>query len=97
MGATVERREGTKSVENKSKKKKIRRIVKPPAQAERERLLGLHAEEQVVLIDPTELKPHPRNEAIYADEPDKDLLSDIQENGIRDPLIVYCAENHRNA
>jgi site-specific DNA-methyltransferase (adenine-specific) len=64
-----------------------RRIVKPPSEQEVERLRNLHKEERVELVDPKSLKPHPRNEAIYADEPDKDLLHDIEKRGIRQALI----------
>lgn len=85
MGAVVGRSEEKQDVENKRKSR--RRIVKPAAEAERDRLCNLQQEEKVELFDPTKLRPHPRNEAIYADEPDEALLKDIQDKGIREPLI----------
>jgi site-specific DNA-methyltransferase (adenine-specific) len=45
-----------------------------------------HAEE-VVLFSPYHLKAHPKNQEIYADEPDEDMLEDIRENGIREPIV----------
>jgi site-specific DNA-methyltransferase (adenine-specific)/modification methylase len=44
-------------------------------------------QEKVELVDPGSLKPHPTNQAIYQDEPDEALLSDIEEKGIRQPII----------
>lgn len=82
MSATTAKK-GSKS----GGKKKRRRIVKPASEQEIERLQNLHQEERVELVDPKSLKPHPRNEAIYADEPDKDLLQDIEKRGIRQALI----------
>lgn len=64
-----------------------RRIVAPPQQFEAARLRKLHKAERIELVDPKTLNSHPRNEAIYADEPDADLLQDIEKKGIRQPLI----------
>jgi site-specific DNA-methyltransferase (adenine-specific) len=87
MSATTAKK-GKKSGD---KGKKRRRIVKPASEQEVERLRNLHQEERVELVDPKSLRPHPRNEAIYADEPDKDLLQDIEKRGIRQALI--CNRN----
>lgn len=50
--------------------------------------------EEVVLVSPWVLKAHPRNQEIYADEPDPDMLEDIRETGIREPIICDKATKH---
>ena len=89
MGVVAEKnnQDGTKS------SKPRRRIVKPAEQDELDRFRDLHNEERVELVDPKVLKPHPRNEAIYADEPDKDLLQDIEKRGIKTPIICNSADS----
>jgi site-specific DNA-methyltransferase (adenine-specific) len=47
--------------------------------------------ENVVLVSPWQLKAHPKNQEIYADDPDADMLEDIQENGIREPIVCDAA------
>jgi site-specific DNA-methyltransferase (adenine-specific)/modification methylase len=44
-------------------------------------------QEKVEHVDPGSLKPHPKNQSIYQDEPDDALLADIEENGVRQPII----------
>ena len=36
----------------------------------------------------TELKPHPRNDAIYGDTADETLVASVRENGILEPLLI---------
>lgn len=43
--------------------------------------------EEVVLFSPYLLRVHPKNQEIYADEPDDEMLEDIRKHGIRTPLI----------
>ena len=77
---------------NEGKKNKPRRRinVRSAGQADRfeaARLRKLHKAERIELVDPKTLNSHAQNEAIYADEPDKDLLQDIEKHGIRQALI----------
>jgi len=58
--------------------------------AEDTRQLPVHKSEKVELVNIEELTTHPRNQEIYGDEPDADLINDIQAKGIREPLI--CEE-----
>jgi site-specific DNA-methyltransferase (adenine-specific) len=44
-------------------------------------------QEKVEQVDPGTLKPHPKNQSIYQDEPDEALLRDIEESGISQPII----------
>jgi len=43
--------------------------------------------EKVELIDPSEVKAHPKNQQIYADDPDPEMVEDIRQNGIREPIV----------
>jgi site-specific DNA-methyltransferase (adenine-specific) len=43
--------------------------------------------EKVEQVPVESLKPHPKNESIYQDEPDNALVDDIREAGIRQPII----------
>lgn len=72
---------------NESKSSGHRRIIRPTQEFEAARLRNLHKAERIELEDPKTLISHARNEAIYADEPDKDLLQDIEKNGIRQALV----------
>jgi len=51
------------------------------------RKLPEHHPEDVVLASPWLLKDHPKNQEIYADDPDDEMLDDIREHGIRVPLV----------
>jgi site-specific DNA-methyltransferase (adenine-specific) len=43
--------------------------------------------EKVQIVKASDIKPHPKNQSIYADEPDKDLIEDIEKRGVLEPLI----------
>ena len=55
------------------------------------RKLPEHHREDVDLVSPWQLKAHPKNQEIYADEPDDEMLENIRENGIKEPLICDAA------
>lgn len=64
------------------KQKKKRRVVTAAFEKELP-----HKKEAVQLIPVADIQPHPKNQSIYADEPDKGLLEDIEKRGIVQPLI----------
>ena len=84
MGVELATKEET---EAKAKGERRRLIIKPAREFEAARLRKLHKPERVEVVDPKSLNSHSKNEAIYADEPDEELLKDIEKNGIRHPLI----------
>ena len=43
--------------------------------------------ENVQVVKTSDIKPHPKNQSIYADEPDKELIEDIEKRGVLQPLI----------
>lgn len=49
--------------------------------------LPKHKQEQVEIVKPWEIKAHPRNQQIYADDPDEEMVEDIRLNGIRTPIV----------
>ena len=58
-----------------------------PIVAQTIKSLPQHKQEQVELVKPWEVKAHPRNQQIYADDPDPEMIEDIRQNGIRTPII----------
>lgn len=46
-----------------------------------------HQKENVQVVKTSDIKPHPKNQSIYADEPDKELIEDIEKRGVLQPLI----------
>lgn len=57
------------------------------ATEEPHRNLRLSNKEKVEVVKISDIKPHPKNQSIYADEPDKDLIEDIEKRGVLEPLI----------
>lgn len=53
-----------------------------------------HKREAVQIVSTKEVQPHPRNQSIYADEPDKELIEDIERRGILQPLICEEGTGH---
>jgi site-specific DNA-methyltransferase (adenine-specific) len=62
-----------------------RRIIKS---AHEKNLPPAPRKETIELVSPNEIKAHPRNQQIYGDEPDKDLISDISKRGMIEPIVV---------
>jgi len=46
-----------------------------------------HKAEQVELVKPWDVKAHPRNQQIYSDDPDEEMIEDIRQSGIRTPIV----------
>ena len=66
--------------------KKNRRVVTAAFEKELD-----HKKESVRLIATSDVRPHPKNQSIYADEPDKELIEDVEKRGILEPLV--CEES----
>jgi len=71
----------------------LENVTKTETSDEEQQQVHLHVvpkaeEEHVELVPPAMLKAHPKNQSIYCDEPDEDLIEDIRKRGILEPLVV---------
>lgn len=90
-------RDGTESQEVMGaacevKNSEEKETVNPVAEAIRK--LPEHKTENVELVKPWEVKAHPKNQQIYADDPDPEMVEDIRQNGIREPIVCESSTRY---